>query len=92
MIIEMKKGLNLGALGFVVKSLQDSGCDVLIKRNNGSFVIAALGSAAGKLDFVFMERLVGIKRYDRSNAFFVSCNGEGFEEAWSVLRLLENRQ
>ncbi len=94
MIIEMKgqsEGVNLGVVGFTVQKLQDKGCDVLINQNNGHLVIAAFGPGENSLDFQFMEGLPLVKRWNRDNKIFVLSDGQGFEEAWRTLQLLENR-
>jgi len=91
MIIEMEEGVNLGIVGFVVRRLQDKGCDVSICRKNGNLMIAALGLSADGLSFLFMEGLPGIKSFRRDNGLFLECNGDGYEEAWRVLQLLENK-
>ncbi|MEK7658450.1 MAG: hypothetical protein AAB352_01120 [Patescibacteria group bacterium] len=78
----MKKGVNLAVLETAVRAFEKAGYDVKIKNHdNDGAIMAVLGTGIREIDTLFLERLTGIKKVERDNAFFVANHSE-FVEAW----------
>lgn len=86
MIITMKKSANLAMVETVAIAFERAGYDVQIKNhmqpsNKTGIIMAILGKGIKKADTLFFERLPGIEKIEKDNAFFVA-NHEEFVEAW----------